>query len=56
LGEAADQRRQLLILKQRRERVQELPAGPTRDSILKGLDEQILALQQGYEAGKPTSR
>jgi hypothetical protein len=52
VGDAAEQRRQILILKQRRARLQELPPGPTRDTILKALDETILALREG---GDPAS-
>jgi hypothetical protein len=47
MGDAAEQRRQMLILEQRRARLQELPPGPTRDAILKALAETILALGEG---------
>jgi hypothetical protein len=46
LGGAAEQRRQILILEQRRARLQELPPGGTRDAILKALDEKIIALKE----------
>jgi hypothetical protein len=51
LGDAAEQRRQILILEQRRARLQELPPGPTRDAILKALDETILALKRAPRPG-----